>query len=251
MQPERALALLLVLAIAGASQASAAGKPKPVAELSSSGRADVMLAQNYLDDGRIADAEVRAKAALLSDPASPLPHATMALVLVAKKQGDKAKAEFKRALALSPNDGAVLNAYGSFLCQQGDRAGAEGAFQAALMDPRYPTPIQPLVNAGQCAAMAQDWIKADGYLRRALKLAPQNRPVLLLLAEVQLKLGRPMEARAFVQRSDALGPDARTLALAAKAEDAAGDAEASAKYRKRLKDAFPNYSPTAQGGRKQ
>jgi hypothetical protein len=54
--------------------------------------------------------------------------------------------------------------------------------------------------------------------------SPQSRPILLLAGKAQLQLGRPMEARAFVQRADALGPDARTLALAVRAEDAAGDA---------------------------
>jgi len=253
MQPERlpTLLLTLALALAVAGPAAALGKPKAPAELSASGRADVMLAQNYLDSGRIDAAEDRAKAALLSDPGSPLTHATMALVFVAKKQNDKAKAEFDRARALDPHDGAVLNAYGSFLCGQGDRAGAEGAFQAALADPGYATPIQPLLNAGRCEALAQDWVKADGYLRRALAMAPRSRPILLLLAEVQLKLNRPLEARAFVERSDALGPDARTLALGAKTEIAAGDTEASARYSKRLQEQFPNYAPKAQGGLKQ
>jgi type IV pilus assembly protein PilF len=253
MRPERAPALLLAaaIAIAFAGPAGAWGKPKPAAELSASGRSDVMLAQSYLDTGRIDAAEARAKAALLSDPASPLPHATMALVFVAKKQYDRAEGEFKRALALAPGDGAVLNAYGSFLCGKGDRAGADAAFQSALGDPRYTTPMQPLVNAGICASLGQQWSKADGYLRRAIAISPRNRPVLLVLAEVQLKLNRPMEARAFVQRADSLGPDARTLEIAARAEDAAGDLNAAAKYRKRLRDEFPNYTPKAEGGRTQ
>jgi Tfp pilus assembly protein PilF len=111
--------------------------------------------------------------------------------------------------------------------------------------------LQPLVNAGQCALLARDWSKAETYLRQALAIAPTSRPILLLLAETQLQLGRPMEARAFVQRSDALGPDALTLAIAARAEDAAGDAVASARYRKRLSQEFPNYKPTGEGARKQ
>jgi type IV pilus assembly protein PilF len=253
MRLERAavLALSAALAIAFAGPAAAWGKPRAPAELSASGRADVMLAQSYLSEGQVGAAEARAKAALLSDPNSQLTHATMALVLVAQKQNAKAQGEFNRALALAPNDGAVLNAYGSFLCGKGDRAGAEDAFRRALADPTYLTPIQPLVNAGSCAMFGKDWLKADGYLRRALKIAPTSRPLLLLLADVQLKLNRPMEARAFVQRSDALGPDARTLELAVLAEEAAGDAQAEARYRKRLHEEFPNYTLKAEGGRTQ
>src|SRR4051812_11697644 len=74
MQPERAAAWLLAatMAFAVAGPAAAWGKPKAPAELSASGRADVMLAQNYLDNGQVAQAEDRAKSALLSDPGSQL-----------------------------------------------------------------------------------------------------------------------------------------------------------------------------------
>jgi type IV pilus assembly protein PilF len=252
MRPDRARVLVLALAIAVAGAAMAKDKaPKRPAELSSDGRANVMLAQNYLDAGKVDAAEERAKAALASDGDTALAHATMALVHIAKKRNDAAQKEFDRARKIAPNDGAVLNAYGSFLCGKGDRAGADAAFQAAIADPYYRTPVQPLVNAGRCAALGQDWVQADGYLRRAVKLAPTSRTVLMLLAEVQLRLRRPLEARAFVERAVALGPNADTLALAAKAEDAAGDAEASARYRKRLSQEFPNYVPKAEGARQQ
>jgi type IV pilus assembly protein PilF len=250
MQPERALVLALALAAAGAAGAKDKA-PARSAELSSDGRANVMLAQSYLDAGRIDAAEARAKAALLTDGDVALAHATMALVHVAQKRDSAARKEFDRARKLAPADGAILNAYGSFLCGQGDRAGADAAFQAALADRRYAAPAQAMVNAGRCAAMGGDWGAADGYLRRAVAIAPRERVVLLLLAEAQLKLGRPLEARAFVERADALGPEPNTLALAARAEDAAGDAEASARYRKRLREEFPNYVPTAEGARKQ
>jgi len=248
MRPEPTLALLICLAFAGAAGAEKA--PKPVARLSEAGRSNVMLAQAYLDAGKVDAAEERARAALVSDGDVAAAHATMALVRARQQQHGKARDEFKRALALAPADGAVLNAYGSWLCGQGDRAGAEAAFQSALLDRRN-SALQPLVNAGQCALLAKDWSKGDAYLRQALRLAPTSRPILLLLAETQLQLGRPMEARAFVQRADSLGPDARTLAIAVRAEDAAGDAVASARYRQRLNQEFPNYKPTGEGARKQ
>jgi type IV pilus assembly protein PilF len=249
MRPEPFLALLLCLAVAG----PVAGKdkaPKPVARLSEAGRSNVMLAQAYLDAGKLDEAEASARLVLASDGDVALAHATMALVRARQNQHGKARDEFKRALALAPSDGAVLNAYGSWLCGQGDRVGADAAFLQAMQDPRT-SKLQPLVNAGQCALLGRDWSKGEAYLRQALRLAPTSRPILLLLAETQLQLGRPMEARAFVQRADALGPDARTLAIAARAEDAAGDAVASARYRKRLSQEFPNYKPTGEGARKQ
>ena len=250
MRPEAAPALILALAMAVAGPAAAEKAPKRAPELSASGRSNVMLAQSYLNDGQLKAAEERAKAALQTDGGAALAHATMALVRAAQKQNDKARAEFERALAIAPSDGAVLNAYGSFLCANGDLAGAENAFLLAIEDRRN-AQVQPLFNAGRCAIQAQQWEKAEGYLRRALALAPTARPILLIMAELQLRMQSPLEARAFVQRSDALGPDARTLAMAVRVEDAAGDAVASARSRKRLTEEFPNYKPTAEGGRKQ
>lgn len=240
--------LLAVLLIA--SGPAFAKKAPQRAELSSAGRQNVMLAQSYLDTNRIEAAEEHARSALLSDPDSALTHATMAMVKARQKDNAKARDEFNRALAIAPNDGAVLNAYGAWLCESGDRAGAEAAFQLALKDTAYATPIQPLVNAGRCALLARDWGRGDEYLRRALELAPSSRPILLMLAEAQLRLNHPLEARAFVQRSDALGPDPLTLAMATRVETAAGDTVAAAKYRQRLHSEFPKYAPTGEGARK-
>jgi len=251
MRPDAALAMLLCLAVAGSAGAwEKAPKARKSATLSEAGRNNVMLAQAYLDAGRIDAAEERARSALSTDGDVAIAHATMALVRARQKQDGKAQDEFKRALALAPDDGNVLNAYGSWQCARGDRAGADASFQKALQDAAV-SAIQPLLNAGQCAMSGREWSKADGYLRRALSIAPQRRSLLLLLAETQLQLGRALEARAFVQRADALGPDARTLALAVRAEEAAGDAAASARYRKQLYEQFPNYQPTGEGARKQ
>jgi type IV pilus assembly protein PilF len=64
-----------------------------------------------------------------------------------------------------------------------------------------------------------------------------------------LRQGKIFEAQAFVQRRDGLGSDAATLDLAARIEDAAGNAHGAARYRQRLQNEFPNYVPTGEGAR--
>jgi len=256
MRPEAILLALALLAALMAPGVADAKKPKPAprdpaSELTEAGRSNVFLAQAYLQAGRIDAAEDRAREALATDGGSALTHAAMAMVRAAQKDDGKAKAEFDRALALGPGQGAVLNAYGAWLCQRGDRAGADAAFRSALADANYTTPIQPLVNAGQCAMHAHDWSPAEGYLRRAVMIEPRNRAVLLMLAETQLQQGRSLEARAFVQRADALGPEPNTLWMAVRTEEAAGDAEAAARYQKRLREEFPAFTPTGEGAPKQ
>jgi type IV pilus assembly protein PilF len=251
MRPD--LRLLLVLPLALAAALAFAGEKAPklpkTSPLSDEGRANVSLAEGYLEAGRLDLAAQYASAALRSDAGSGTVHATVAMVRARQNQPEQAQQEFGRALALSPGDGAILNAYGAWLCERGDHDGADNAFRSAIADPRYDS-LVALVNAGRCALMAQQWSKGDGYLRRAAQIAPTNRGVLLMLAEAQLRLQRPLEARAFVQRSDSLGADVATLKLAVRVEEAAGDAAAATRYRNRLRDEFPQVAPTGEGAAK-
>jgi type IV pilus assembly protein PilF len=243
------LLAVVLLAIAGAASAGKKA-PAPAARLSETGRTNLALAQAYLEGNKLKDAEDRARKALASDPGHPRVHAFMGVVYARMKQPEKAQHEFSRALDLGPGDATVHNLYGTWQCERGDHAGADQSFQTALVL-RGNSRAQVLSNAGRCAVRARDWNKARSYLREAVKLVPSDRNVLMLLAETELQLGRTLEARAFVQRSDALGPDASTLALAARVEDAAGDAVAAARYRKRLREEFPGYASAAEGVRQQ
>ena len=215
--------------------------------LSEAGRNNLILAQAYLDSGKLDAASERARAALNSDSGSALTHAMMAMVHAKRQDHPKAQAEFARALAIAPRNGGILNAYGAWQCERGERAKADETFRLALKDGNYATPVQPLINAGRCALLDQQWIRSEGYLRRALVMAPRDRKLLLMLAESQLRLGRPLDARAFVQRADALGPEPMTLELAARVEDLAGDPISAARYRSRLHTEFPKFAPNAEG----
>ena len=246
-------ALVFATGIAFAGAADAKKKPPPQAtnaRLSETGRTNLGLAQAYLEGNKLKEAEARALMAMATDGGNGRVHALMGVIHARSQRPDKAAAEFARALALAPADATVRNLYASWVCESGDPVRADASFQTALQL-RSPGRAQILSNAGRCASRARDWSKAERYLREAVRLDPQNRNVLVLLAEAELQLGRTLEARAFVQRSDALGPDASTLALAARVEDASGDAVAAARYRKRLREEFPGFVPTGEGARQQ
>lgn len=247
-RPEVALLLLCLAAC------SATGDDRPLAtssgRLSADGRMNLGLAQGYLETNQIKKANDRLKLALASDPGSAEVHAVSAMIHDRNGHTDKAARAFDRALKIAPSDGAILNAHASWLCEHGQATEADQEFVRALQDARYRTPFQVLSNAGRCAHTAGQWIKAEAYLRRALEIAPQDRQVLLLLAESELRQGKIMEAQAFIQRRDSLGADMETLELAATIEDAADNRHAAARYRQRLKDQFPNHVPTGEGARK-
>jgi type IV pilus assembly protein PilF len=215
------------------------------------GQVNLGLAQSYYENNDLETALDRATKAVHSDPGSADVHAMLGLIYNRISQKDKAAAEFKQALALAPADGSILNVNGVWLCQQGQMQDADAQFVKALQDPFYAQPEQALFNAGKCAYKAGQLPKAETYLRSSLQKAPDQPEALLTLARVELAQGNYMDARAFVQRRDALGSSAEILDLAAKIEDAAGDHRAAEQYRQRMRDEFPNSTLPAGDGVKQ
>jgi type IV pilus assembly protein PilF len=244
MRHSLAIALLLVAGVANAGKKDAPAVA--TMSMSETGRVNLGLAQLSLDAGKFVQAETLAKRALQTDPNNGRVHALMGVIQGRLQRPDKARGEFARALQLGAADGTVYNVYGAWQCEGGDAAGADQSFQMALRM-RAVSKASVYANAGRCAKQSGDLNKARGYLREGVKLASSDRNILLMLAEVELRLGHTLEARAYVERSDALGADADTLALAAKIEDAAGDIVAAGRYRKRLRDQFPAYAPTGEG----
>lgn len=251
--PRRNLGALRVIARAGVlllalcAMGVAAKDAKPPRGMSSAGRTNLGLAQSYLEQHQEARALEHVRMAQESDPDAPEVHVMFALLYSADGEQGKAGKSFGRALKLGPTSGTVLNAHAAWLCQQGKVDEADAEFGRALRDPAYTTPLQALSNAGRCAHQARRWARAEQYFRHALEFAPEDGGLLLQLADTELQQGQAFEARAFVQRRDALGADPATLTLAARIEDAAGDRNAAARYRQRLREEFPDYMPTGEG----
>jgi len=204
-------------------------------ELTNAGAVNLGLAQHYLQVGQLETALERAQRALDTDGDNGTVHALLGLIYDRIGDGAKAAASFQKALALSPNAGSVLSAHGAWLCAKGDAAGAAAQFQRALADPFYTTPGTAHYNAGQCLLRSGQPAQAEAELRKALELPGGDPPtVLMALAQAALAQGKTFEARAFVQRREAMGVNDAVLELAARIEEAAGDAAAAARYRARM-----------------
>jgi len=247
------LDILLVLGLLSCLAVTAIAKDRAAEKtvISHAGQVDLGLAESYLENNDLETALDRANQALRSDPRSADVHAMLGLIYSRISQLDKAAAEFKQALSLAPNDGSILNVDGVWLCQQGQTQEADAQFAKALQDPFYKQPEQALFNAGKCAFKAGNFPKAETYLRASLEKSPDQPEALLTLAKVEFAQGNYMDARAFIQRRDALGSSAEILDLAARIEDGAGDHQAAEQYRQRLHDEFPDSTPTAGQGVKQ
>jgi len=245
---EITLAVTLLAGCATGGTETSASVATPY-RMTADGRRDLDLAEGYLAMNQLEKAADWAAKALASDPNSADVHALLGMIASRNGDSKRAGAEFERALKLAPNSGPILNAHASWLCERGQAEQADQEFARALQDPSYLRPLQALSNAGKCALGAGQLAKAEGYFRRALAIAPQDRSLLFLMADTEFRQGKIMEAQAFIQRRDDEESSAETLELAARIEDAAGDRLAAARYRKRLQVEFPDYVPTGEGAR--
>lgn len=245
---EITLAVLILAACSttGTENSAPAGTPY---RMTADGRRDLDLAEGYLGMNQLEKASDWANKALASDPNSADVHALLGMIASRTGDSKRAGAEFDRALKLAPNNGPILNAHASWLCERGQVEQADQEFARALQDQSYARPLQALSNAGKCALGAGQLARAEGYFRRALAISPQDRSLLFLMADTEFRQGKIMEAQAFIQRRDDEESSAETLELAARIEDAAGDQLAAARYRKRLQVEFPDYVPTGEGAK--
>lgn len=269
VQVQVASALLIVLVVAGCSRlgfirpdTSRRGFESTAHEvvITNDGRsgasgalARVQLAQQRLAIGDFAEAEREARQVLKVDPRSAAAYTVLALVQDRAGNPKVAEQHYRRAAALAPTQGGMLNNYGTWLCSHGRAAESLAWFDQALAAPGYQTPEVAAANAGACALQAGQTARAEQSLRQAIALDPESQVALSAMAELEFKAGRTMAARAFSQRRLAAAPaDQAALLLASQIEHKLGDTAAAEAYVRRLRAEFPDAkrSGTGDGGRR-
>jgi type IV pilus assembly protein PilF len=243
-----ATAFTFVLANCGACLAAALEKP-----LSYKAQMAVEVAQEFVRQNKYDEAIKQADIAIRSDPKSGVPYMVKGFILDRKNQYSKATDAFTKAVKLSPNNGFVLNAFGVHLCDQKQYVKADAAFLQASLDNNYPLAYQALENAGQCALANENNAVAEERARAALAINAERASALETMTQVKFKQGNFFEARAFMQRREALGPlSISLLQLAQQLETSAGDNRAAAQYQKQLDTLLQDQiqPPTGEGQKK-
>lgn len=222
------------------TQPPAERQPTP-ASATERARAHTELAASYLHIGRLAVALQEADEALKADPRYVPAHNIVALVYMELREDGKAKTSFDRALKLDPNDSDVNNSYGLFLCDRKKEKESIRYFQTALRNPLYASPHDAAVNAGICSRRIGDDMGALQYFERALVTRPDDPRALVNLAQIHYTRRQVNLSKAYLTRfmQGVQKPDAATLWLGARIENALGDRAAVASYGTQLKDRFP------------
>jgi type IV pilus assembly protein PilF len=167
-------------------------------------------------------------------------HSMLAILYETIGEPEQAAGEYRQAVKYDPQGGEVNNNYGAFLCGSGEQLEAEPYFLVAVEDPFYPTPEIALSNAGSCALARGDLDKAESFLRQSLERDDKLGAALLPMAEVSYRKESFLQARAFLQRYEAVGPLTReSLALGYRTESRLGDQKAAERYRRELLERYP------------
>ncbi|MDN5924228.1 MAG: type IV pilus biogenesis/stability protein PilW [Xanthomonadales bacterium] len=199
------------------------------------------LAQRYMQRGQLEEALTKLKEALKFDAKYTPAHTVIAVLYQKIGKYDLAEQQYRAAVKLEPDQGAVNNNLGQFLCAQGKVEESIGYFKKAVADPFYDTPAAAYTNAGSCLMKLHQAHAAELQLQNALSLQPKDPVTLLLMAKSMVAQQDYFHARAFIQRFDALGsPNPAALLLGYQIEKQLGDRKATQHYLKTLRNQFPD-----------
>ena len=202
------------------------------------------LGRQYMDRRQYEIALDKLKRAVAFDREYAPAHTLLGVLYETIGETEDAEREFRLAVRYDPEDGDVNNNLGAFLCRQGKGSEADPYFKTAIDDPFYSTPGVALANAGSCALTLGELDKAEAYLRQSLKYDQKMPETLLPLAEVSYLKRAYLQARAFLQRYEAVAPaNEESLRLGYLVETALGDKASAERYELELRENYPNAVP--------
>jgi type IV pilus assembly protein PilF len=220
------------------------GRVQPEEQPEEAAQINVDLGRSYLRKGDLQAAQLKLEKAVELDPDNVAAHSTLGLVYEGLDDPVAAEKEYRRAVAIEPDNPDALNSLAVFLCRQSaTRAGALATFDRAIAVPRskyFSNKAMLNTNAGHCANKVGDLVRAENYLRTALTYDGRFPPALFELADVAYQRGNFLQARAFLQRFNAVAAaSAEYLWLTYQVETAMGDAAAADDAARALRKDFP------------
>ena len=200
---------------------------------------NVQLGVAYMNQGDLARAKEKLDRAYSQDPDNPDVRSALAMLYERMGEKDKADAEFRAALRLSPKDPNVINNYAVYLCQVGRTDEGVKRFLEAARNPLYKTPEVAYTNAGVCLRVAKRDDEAQQDFSRALQINPNYSEAAFQLAVLQFDRGQLPAARSQIDgylASHEATPD--LLLLGVRVARAQGDRAGSIGYARRLQRDF-------------
>lgn len=232
----------------GANVESASGElVRPSSELPTnstarkSAQAHIELGNMYLLAGKNGVALDEAKLAITADSNYAPGYLLKALVYADQEQYAFARPAFEEAARLAPGDPEINNAYGWFLCSQGQENDGLIRLESAARNPYYKRTSQAWTNAGLCLLRKKDEAGAEERFLRATRddaknIVPQER-----LALLAYQSGRLQRAKMWIDtvQQNLKRPNVDVLWLAARIEKKLGNDALVKSYGEKLYSEFP------------
>jgi type IV pilus assembly protein PilF len=161
----------------------------------------------YLRNNDLNLAKEKIEKALKQDPKSTNAMMAYGMLLQKLEEPEKANEYFKKAISSNPTDPDLRNNYGGFLCQQGKYKEGVDQFLSAMNNPLYKTPQYAADNIGNCYLKSGDMVRAEAYYRKALDIDKYFPQALYHMARLSFLNQKYMNARAYLQRFNAVAGD--------------------------------------------
>ncbi|HEV7164249.1 MAG TPA: type IV pilus biogenesis/stability protein PilW [Gammaproteobacteria bacterium] len=241
------LVMVIVTLLMGCVSTSNNQFPSDAASIRQASQDNVTLGIKYLQQGKRDVAMQKVQKAIELDPDNGDAYMGEAMVYSATGDPQRADDAYHTALRKSPDDPEIQNNYAVFLCEHGKAADSTQYFMEAASNPKYSTPDAAYANAGVCASLVPDPVSAEKYFRRAVDINPNFPEPLYQLAQLSYTQKKYLQARAFIERFNAVTQQQRpeALLLGMNIERALGNQQGATDYAKQLIKQFPT-SPQAQ-----
>lgn len=235
---------IFICVIVGLSGCTTGGGTRPTEYVAPDPKAaeiNMRLGINYLQRGDYAIALEKLEKALKQDPNLPSAHNTIAVLYQRLGKMEEAEKHFKEAVNRAPEYSEAHNNYGVFLCEQQRYDESEKHFIEAIKNPLYESTPQALENAGMCVSRIPDLVRAEKHFRTALQMNPYLSKSLLQMASISYEQNDYLQARAYIQRYQAVAQwTPQALLTAIKTENKLDDQDAVSSYALLLRARFPD-----------
>ncbi len=224
-----------------AAQAYAASSDDEMSPSDRRAAVHTQLAGEYLKRGQYNVAVSEVKEALAANSRYAAAYGMLGLIYSELHDEGQAVANFQQALNYSPDDSDINNNYGWYLCNHAKPQEGILHYMVALRNPLYANADKTLVNAGQCAASANDEKNAKEYFTRALRYRPDSVAARQELVELGLRTKDYVLARQnYNELQKMVQPSSQLTWMGLRLEHALGNTEVENRLASQLKTQYPD-----------
>lgn len=236
MSALRLLPMLTAAALlAGCVSGGTSGRPIDGAAAADS---NMKLGVAYMNQGQMALAKEKLERAARQDPRSAEAQFALGELYNRLNQPRDADRHYRNAMQLAPDKLEIVNGYATFLCTSGQTDRALAEYEKLMHNPLYNRQPAAATNAGMCLRDQKRHADSVRFFETALAKQPDWIEAAVQLADVQITLGNPAQARRVVDQFQSMRNSSTMLLIGVRAAVAQADCGAAEVYSRKLRNDF-------------